>query len=499
MMNLKVFLFLLLIPFNSHANLVKFPLYKTGIKIDKPENYFLLTPENVNELKRNILGIIEVCESSKVSLEKAILNPNYQVLWNENNYNEFISFVKFPHFNVNRNTTQSLKEKLKEQCYSFKNISIEYISENIGSSSIGNYVALLYKVTTPKLSYYSEGFFLEGNNSTILISVNTIKISSNIALINSIEYINNEAYENIISEFSELYDKHDFSNALNKLLEAIALEPSNVTAYQKRIALNIAQKKYNEVLDDANIILNYDKHNLNALLLKGLAYYFLKRYNEAIEYFEQAEFEFSILYLANLQNEYYYSFADVYRLKGEAFSNLNNPEKAIENYKTALKFSYDSLNTASIYFNLGYVKSTLESDFTEAIKFYTLAINNYPTNAIKEKSEALYNRGVNYRKNEQPHEAINDYTLAIEMRPDYIKAFNNRAVAKLIVGDYKGVIGDCNWVIRYDNGKTENTAIAYYNRGLAKISLEDIKGCDDIKIAKSFGQSVSEEVLNLCK
>lgn len=235
------------------------------------------------------------------------------------------------------------------------------------------------------------------------------------------------------------------------------------------------------------------------MLIKGLANYFLKNYYDAIEYFEKAHLTLSVLTLVNIQNEYYSSFAEIYRLKGEAFINLKNSEKAIENLQVALELSYDSLNTASIYYNLGIVKSTLQNNPSEAIKFYSLAINNYPANANKEKSEAFYNRGINYRKIEKPNEAIKDYTSAIKIRTDYIKAYNNRAVAKISIEDYKGAIADCNQVIKLDNGQTENTGMAYYNRGLAKLSIDDIKGCDDIKKAKSLGQSVSQEILNLCK
>jgi tetratricopeptide (TPR) repeat protein len=498
-MKCNLFLLLLIVPFTVKANPLKFPLYKIGVKFDKPETHFLLTPEKVNILKKEIFVIVKVCEASKKSLEEALSNPNYQVLLNENNYNEIITFVKFPHFEVTQEIPESLKERLKEQCYSLKNASIEYLSDNVGTSPAGNYISFLYKVTTPEISYYSEGFFIETRKSTILVTINTINKPNNISFINSIEDINSEEYDNILEELTQLMKKDDYNNALIKISEAIKIEPTNELAYEKRIAINFKLKNYNEVLNDANSILKFDTDNINALLIKGLANQFLQNYNEAINCFEKAHFTLFVLTSVNIQNEYISTFAEIYRLKAEAFIYLKNSEKAIANLQDALVLSYDSLNTASIYYNLGIVASTLQNNPSEAIKYYSLAINNYPSKANEEKSKAFYNRGINFRKNEKPSEAIKDYTSAIIIKPDYVKAYNNRALTKLSIEDYKGAIADYNQVIKLDNGQIENIGIAYFNRGTAKLNLDDIKGCEDMKKAKSLGQSVPQEILDLCK
>ena len=112
-MKFKLFLLLLLLPLVLKANLEKFPLFRIGIKINKPSSYFLLTPETVNLIKREISGIVNVCEASRVSIEKALSHSGFQMLLNENNYNELTSFVIFPRFNVNPEISQSLKIKLK--------------------------------------------------------------------------------------------------------------------------------------------------------------------------------------------------------------------------------------------------------------------------------------------------------------------------------------------------------------------------------------------------
>ncbi len=483
----------------AQEHLYKFPLYKIGVKIIKNKNYYLLTPENVKELKDKLYSTIDICSESKIALDNVIKNPNYQVLINENNYNEITTFIRFPKFPVNKELPELLQKKLKENCYSINKSKIENLSMSNGSTLIGNYVSLLNKITTPELTYYSEAYFFETRNSTITLTINSIEKISNTDFINSIEYINNEQYEKLLDDFKELIWKDDFTNAKLKLLEAINKEPKNILAYEIRAGLNLKLNNYIDVLADANEILKIDLTNINGYIIKGMALYNQKKYEEAIKSFKDAQINYSILKLFNAQNEYFSSFAEMYRFIGEAFLNLKNSTNATQNLEIALELSYDSLNTASIYYNLGLIKSTLLKDSKEAIKYYSLAITNYPITENKKKSEAYYNRGINKRNLDDFKGAISDYTLAIKIRPDYIKAYNNRGYAKLLLEDYTGAIADFTMAIKYDNYTSEISNMALGNRGLAKLALgQDC--CPDFKRAIELGNKSASKVYNdYCK
>jgi tetratricopeptide (TPR) repeat protein len=336
----------------------KFPLYRIGIKIQKPKNYFLLTSDNVNKLKEKSYNVIDVCSESKMALDIAMGNPNYQVIINESNSNEIITFIKFPKFSVDKDLSELLLKKLKEHCYFIKDLKIETLSLNSGSNQIGNFVSLLNKITTPELSYYSEAFFFETRNSTITLTINSIEEISNTDFINSFEYINNDQYEKLLEDFTELFENDDLISAKEKLSQAINREPKNVMAYEKRAELNLKLNNYNQVIEDANEILNINPININGHLMKGLALYNKKEYEEAIKCLKDAQFYYSILTFYNAQNEYFDSFAAVYRITGEAYLNLKEASNAAKYLLLALEISEDSLNTASIYYNLGVVKST---------------------------------------------------------------------------------------------------------------------------------------------
>lgn len=477
----------------------KFPLNKIGIKIKKPRNYYLLTPENVKELKDKVFNIIDVCSESKIAFEIAMKNPNYQVLINENNYNETTTFIRYPKFPVDQKLPKLFQEKLKEHCYSIKNSKIENLSMSNGSSQIGNYISLLNKITTPELTYYSEAYFFETRNSTITLTINSIEKISNTDFINNLEHINNEQYEKLLDDFKEFIKKDDFTNAKTKLAEAINKEPKNVLAYEKRIGINLKLNNYNDVIDDANEVLKIDVTNINGHLVKGLALYTQKKYEDAISSFMDAQLYYSTLTLFNAQNEYFISFVEIYRLIGEAYLNLNNSTKATEYLELALKLSYDSLNTASIYYNLGMVKSTLLKNSKDAIKYYSLAITSYPIFANEEKSKVYYNRGLNKIHLGDFKGAISDYNLAIKIRPDYIKAYINRGIAKLLLEDFEGAIADFTITIKYDNYTTELSNMALMNRGNAKLYLGQ-DGCPDIKKAIELGnKNIIKEYIELCK
>ena len=65
-------------------------------------------------------------------------------------------------------------------------------------------------------------------------------------------------------------------------------------------------------------------------------------------------------------------------------------------------------------------------------------------------------------------EAIVEYDKAIQLRPDYVKAYNNRGLAKMFLNQYFAAIADYDKTIQLN----PNLAEAYNNRGIMKAKLE---------------------------
>ena len=113
--------------------------------------------------------------------------------------------------------------------------------------------------------------------------------------------------------------------------------------------------------------------------------------------------------------------------------------------------------TASQLNNRG-VAHSRKGDFDRAIEDYTEAIRLYPN-----YDKAFYNRGIAYRRKGDHDRAIKDYSEAIRINPNYDKAFNNRGLIHSRKGAHDRAIEDYTAAIRIN----PNYALALNNRGNA--------------------------------
>lgn len=103
----------------------------------------------------------------------------------------------------------------------------------------------------------------------------------------------------------------------------------------------------------------------------------------------------------------------------------------------------------------------LNREYSKAIELYTAAIE------LKPDFSAAYNhRGATYYNKKEYDLAIQDYTKAIEIKPDYANAYHNRGGAYHDKKEYELAISDYSKVIEL---KPDN-AYAYCDRGFAYTS-----------------------------
>lgn len=107
--------------------------------------------------------------------------------------------------------------------------------------------------------------------------------------------------------------------------------------------------------------------------------------------------------------------------------------------------------------------------------------NDFSTNnlTIKDKGrepEAYYDRGNKKHLNEDFQGAVNDYTEAIKLDPNCIKAYKNRAAAYCGVNNFEGSVRDYTKVIELSSNN-KNLARAYASRADVKyLHLDDYLG-----------------------
>ena len=125
------------------------------------------------------------------------------------------------------------------------------------------------------------------------------------------------------------------------------------------------------------------------------------------------------------------------------------------------------LQTAEDYFYNGYNKLKLKQDYYGAIQDFTKAIELNPNFAA-----SYYNRGWTKQKLTDYYGAVEDYTKSIELNPDYADAYNNRSNARNNLGDHNGALEDGEKAIEL----SPNEPIYYNSRGNAKSDLGDRYG-----------------------
>ncbi|TFB09623.1 tetratricopeptide repeat protein [Candidatus Marinimicrobia bacterium MT.SAG.2] len=118
---------------------------------------------------------------------------------------------------------------------------------------------------------------------------------------------------------------------------------------------------------------------------------------------------------------------------------------------------------ASYYFNMGYASSE-KGDLDKAIEYYSDAIMLNP-----QYSKAYNNRGDTHDKKGEIDKAIEDFNKAIELDPEYARAYYNRGVVYDEKGQYGRAIKDYDKAIELNPDYFK----AYYNRGLVYAKKEE--------------------------
>ena len=114
----------------------------------------------------------------------------------------------------------------------------------------------------------------------------------------------------------------------------------------------------------------------------------------------------------------------------------------------------------------------------------------------KDLAGVLYNRGTRNAKTGNLAMAIEDFSKAIEIKPDDIMAYNNRGSAYAQQGEYIQAISDFTKAI----GINSNDPVAYHNRAVAYYCLKLYdKAWGDVNMVKEIGATVNPEIIKMLK
>ncbi|HMT30292.1 MAG TPA: tetratricopeptide repeat protein, partial [Bacteroidia bacterium] len=220
-------------------------------------------------------------------------------------------------------------------------------------------------------------------------------------------------------------------NAKEFLEKAIALDPENTDAMMRLAELNLIVRQYAKSVSLLSKILEKDKSNTTAWLMRGINFKENGDTNRAVNDFRsaietdpnfyEAFMQLGIIY--QLKNdpiaEGYFTNAIKIRPKSEEalygrglwFQEHDQLDKAIQDYTTIVQLNPNNKNA---HFNLGYIHQIYLKVYPEAVKHYTNAIAADPKYA-----EAFYNRGLCLEFMGNYPDAKTDFKMALTLRPVY--------------------------------------------------------------------------------
>jgi tetratricopeptide (TPR) repeat protein len=114
-----------------------------------------------------------------------------------------------------------------------------------------------------------------------------------------------------------------------------------------------------------------------------------------------------------------------------------------------------------------------------------------------ERAKACYNHASVNMKNQEYQEGFLYYSKALDYDPKWPEAYNNRGIARCNLKDNTGAIEDFTQAIKI----APEFAMDFSNRGVVKITVGNKdKGCADLKTAISLGNLLANElILKFCQ
>jgi tetratricopeptide (TPR) repeat protein len=237
-------------------------------------------------------------------------------------------------------------------------------------------------------------------------------------------FLSEESFERIIDHFDE-------ADALSKAMEAAKMGvlqfPYSSTLLLKKADLLIADRQYQQALDDLDLAEILDPNEIDIYILRTDAYLALDMQEMAVEILELAIQRFE----GDERIDLLFELADVYD-DYEAFEKLFDC--------LSLILEYDPNNQEALY------KICFWTDFTgrneESIQIHIKIIDEYPYNDL-----AWFNLAAAYQGLRLYEKSIDAYKYAIVINEKFDYAYRNMADAQMRLHQYREAIESLDRVI----------------------------------------------------
>lgn len=193
------------------------------------------------------------------------------------------------------------------------------------------------------------------------------------------------------------YFVKQYENAFIKINQALKINENLAKAYYLKGSIYKEMGDTTKAVSSLETAIEQDNKNFGAFLDLGLIYA-AKRNALAFEYYNNA------LAINPVSTEALYAKAKLYQDQGKI-------KEAVEIYNQILKA--DASNVFTMY-NLGAIEFGINKNPLKAIDYFTSAINTNPKYA-----EAYFARGACYQELKDKSNAMADYNMALQLKPNY--------------------------------------------------------------------------------
>ena len=239
----------------------------------------------------------------------------------------------------------------------------------------------------------------------------------------------------------DAYFKGNNTRLSKELLEATAKRfPDNIEALLKLAELYFLVKRYQEGIEYVNKALKIDENLAKAYYIKGSIYRESGDTTRAISSLETAVeqdnryvdafYDLGVMYAARknpVALEYYSNVlqidpanANANYARAKLLQDLGKIDEAIKGYEAILT---SNKNCENCYYNLGAIYLEIKNDPKKALEQFTKAIEINPNYV-----EAYFARGYTYTKLKDKESAKADYNMCLKIQPNYdaaIQGLNN--------------------------------------------------------------------------
>ncbi len=252
------------------------------------------------------------------------------------------------------------------------------------------------------------------------------------------EKTQNIPIQNRSEEERQAVDEERIIQDMNAMLDA---EPETLEEFiQKGTVLSITEQ-YDKAIECFDQALEMDENNISALIAKANAYEIMGRDKEAMEIYD-------IVMETDVSEVY------DYMSKGFILENNERFDDALKCYEEALKIEP---RNANILFLKGSVLISLER-YEKAIDTLEVAIEQYQNNyyeTVFELANAYHNKGVALHKMDQIDEALNSYSLALGVNPEYAPAYYEIGQILESQEKYEKALENYNKCLELDNSNSD--------------------------------------------